>query len=275
MADQNVDMEKILRNLHSLEVRLSRLENVLNLSDSDPLYRSYEQSENLNPILGQAILNDEEKGIELQIGRFGLAWLGNIVLLFGITFLTQFLINIGYRFFPFFIGYLAAVSIFLIAKYLRKTNVHLAFIFRINAQVLLFYITVRLHFFSLFPLIQGKTISIILLLLLVVVQVYLSVRNESQVDATLAVFFAIAASILADTAHVTLPIITLTAASAVYLYQRFKWKPLVIVTIFITYISFSLWLSGNSFMGHRLELVTEHHYCIYSGKMILFLMTFM
>ena len=53
-------------------------------------------------------------------------------------------------------GYLSAAAIFTLAHYLKKTNYHLAFMFKLNAQVLLFYITLRLHFFSVSPLNCGQ-----------------------------------------------------------------------------------------------------------------------
>jgi len=170
--------------------------------------------------------------------------------------------NLGYRFFSFLIGYIASASIFLLADYIKKANVHLAFIFRINVLVLLFYFTVRLHFFSFSPIIPGKIISIFMLLILVALQVYLSIRNESQPFAALAVFFALATAILGDTTNLTLPIVMITAAGVVYIYRRFNWEPLLIVTIFLTYLVFFLWLFGNPLSGHTMEMITEHHFGI-------------
>ncbi len=262
MADQNEEIEKILNSLKSVELRLSKLESALNITDSESIYISEKHQETVDPILNGVILNDEEKGIESRIGRFGLAWLGNIVLLFGITFLTQYMMNLGYRFFSFLIGYIASASIFLLADYIKKANVHLAFIFRINALVLLFYFTVRLHFFSFSPIIPGKIISIFMLLILVALQVYLSIRNESQPFAALAVFFALATAILGDTTNLTLPIVMITAAGVVYIYRRFNWEPLLILTIFLTYLVFFLWLFGNPLSGHTMEMITEHHFGI-------------
>ena len=262
MADQNEEIEKILNSLKSVELRLSKLESALNITDSESIYISEKHQETVDPILNGVILNDEEKGIESRIGRFGLAWLGNIVLLFGITFLTQYMMNLGYRFFSFLIGYIASASIFLLADYIKKANVHLAFTFRINALVLLFYFTVRLHFFSFSPIIPGKIISIFMLLILVALQVYLSIRNESQPFAALAVFFALATAILGDTTNLTLPIVMITAAGVVYIYRRFNWEPLLIVTIFLTYLVFFLWLFGNPLSGHTMEMITEHHFGI-------------
>jgi hypothetical protein len=262
MADQDEELEKIRKSLKSLELRLDRLESVLNITDNEPLPRSEELFETVDSSLNTNTSGEEEKGLESQIGRFGLAWLGNIVLFFGITFLTQYLMNLGYRFFSFLFGYFASAAIFFLANYIKKNNVHLAFIFRMNALVILFYISVRLHFFSVSPLISEKSISIVLLLLLVVLQVYLSIRNESQTFAALAVLFALATATLGDATHFMLPIVTLTAAGTVYFYQRFNWEPLLIVTIFLTYIVFFLWLFGNPLMGHTMQMITAHRNCV-------------
>jgi len=262
MADQDSELEKISKRLQSIELRLARLESTLVISENENSFNSELQDRAVSPLLITDTLNEEDKGIESQIGRFGLAWLGNIVLLFGITFMTQYLIILGDRFLSVIFGYTAAAAIFFLADYLKKTNEHLAFMFKMNAQLLLFYITIRLHFFTSAPIIQDKTISIILLLLLVIFQSYLSVRNKSQVFATLSVFLALTTAIMADSTHFTLLLVTLTAALAIYYYFRFNWQPLFFVTVFMTYISFFLWLFGNPFMGHPMQMISEHHFGI-------------
>jgi hypothetical protein len=260
MADQNEEMEKILGRMHSLEVRLGRLENALSITDKESYVNPEPPLNRSDLTLDTNTLSGEEQGLELQIGRFGLAWLGNIVLLFGITFLAQYMINTGYRFFSFLFGYLAASAIFFLAHYLRNTNSHLSFIFRINAYVLFFYITLRLHFFSAVPLIQGKTIIIALLLILVAVQAYLSIRGRSQTSAALAVIFSLSTAVLGDTTNLTLPIVVLTAAGSVYFYKRFNWEPLLIITIILSYAVYLLWLFGNPVAGHLMVMITEHHF---------------
>ena len=261
MADQNEEMEKILGRMHNLELRLSRLEHALNISEteSETAAGMEDALSVVDNTIPPGILNEEEKGLESQIGRFGLAWLGNIVLLFGIIFLTQYMMNAGYRSVSFIPGYLASAAIFILGNYIKKTNFHLSFIFRINALVLLYYFSVRLHFFSVAPLIHGKAIALVILLSLVAVQVYLSVSSKSQTFAALAVIFALSTAVLGDSTNFTLTIATLTAAGAVYFYHRFNWEPLLIVTIFLTYITYLLWIFGNPFLGHPVEMISEHH----------------
>ena len=257
MADQESELEKIDKRLQSIELRLSRLEATLSITDKEKSVSPEELVQTVDQSLNPDILNEEEKGLESKIGRFGLAWLGNIVLLFGIAFLTQYLMNLGYRILSILLGYIAAASISFLANYLKKNNVHLAFIFKMNAQILLFYITLSLHFFTASPVVSNKTISVILLLLIVAFQTYLSIRNKSQAFAALSVIFALITAIVGDTTHFLLPLVILTAAGTMYYYYRFNWEPLLIVTVLLTYISFFLWLFGNPFMGHTMQMVSE------------------
>jgi hypothetical protein len=266
MADQDSELEKIGRHLQSIELRLSRLESVLSITDNEKSFRSENLAKAVDLAPNTEILNEEDKGLESKIGRFGLAWLGNIVLLLGIAFLAQYLMNAGYPFLSILLGYIAAASIFFLANYLAKTNVHLSFIFKMNAQVLLFYITLRLHFFSGSPVLSNKSIAVILLLLLVAFQTYLSVRNKSQAFGALSVVFALSAAIIGDTTHFMLPVVTITAAGTIFYFYRFQWEPLIIITIVFTYISYFLWLFGNPFMGHSMEMITQQN----SGIIYLF-----
>ena len=261
MADRNVDIDEISRRLLSIETRLSRLEDGIPAPDRQLSFT--EDAVNPPSLLISETSDDDGKGLESKIGRFGLAWLGNIVLLFGITFLSQYLMNIGHHYFACIMGYFAAASIFLLANYLKKANDHLSFMFRLNAQILLFYITLRLHFFSVSPLISNKSISIIILLAIVAFQTILAIRARSQSLAVLALFFSVIVSLLGDTTHFTLPLLTLTSAGVIYYYIKFNWRPLIVITIFLTYISFSLWLFGNPLMGHTFELIPDLKYGVF------------
>ena len=255
MTDQENELGKIERRLKSLETRLSRLESVLIIQERENPDYSEEQVQPVVVSLNSERTDEEEKGLESQIGQFGLAWLGNIVLLFGIIFLTQYLMIQGYRFPSVILGYLAALSIFFLSNYLKRTNLHLSFMFKMNAEVLLFYVTLRLHFFSAMPILSNKTISVILLLFLIALQAYLSIRDKSQAFAALFVIFALTTGIICDTAPLILSLVALAAAGSVYSFYRFNWKPLLVVTIILCYISSFVWLLGNPIMGHPMKLI--------------------
>jgi hypothetical protein len=259
MTDHENELEKIEGRLKSLENRLARLESAFVIPEKETMNSSEEQVHTSELLLNSEGINEEEKGLELQIGQFGLAWLGNIVLLFGIIFLTQYLTIQEHRLLSVILGYLSALSIYFLSIYLKKTNVHLSFMFKMNSQVLLFYLTIRLHFFSNAPILSNKIVSVLLLLFLIVLQVYLSNRDKSQGFAALFVIFALTTGIVCDAAHFILPLMTLAACGSVYYYYRFEWKPLLIVTIILSYISAFIWLLGNPVTGHLMELIAEQH----------------
>jgi len=148
MADQESEIEKIRDQLNSLDLRIRRLEAALAYPDANNLTGTSEQAPAIEEMTVSDARAGEEKGLESQIGRFGLAWMGNIVLLFGITFLTQYLMNLGHQLAAVILGYIVSASIFFLSDYLKKTNNHLSFMFKINAQSIQFYKTLRLHFFS-------------------------------------------------------------------------------------------------------------------------------
>jgi len=260
MKDQDVDLKGIEERLHSIELRLTRIEDLVN-ADSSKSYNEIETP----PVSYQAIaeeMAEEEKGLESRIGSFGLAWLGNIVLLFGIAFLLQYLMNLGQSLISVLIGYISASAIFFLAKRLKKSNAHLAFMFKMNGQILLFYITMRLYFFSDKPLIDQKALVVILLIIIVAYQVYWAIRNNSQSLSVISVLFALTTAMVTDSTHLMLPIVTVTAIASVYYYFRFRWEPLLFATMILTYMSFFLWLFGNPLMGHKMVMISEHHFGI-------------
>jgi hypothetical protein len=259
MTDHENELGKIESRLKSLELRLARLESVLVVPERENTDYSDEHAKPLEVSLNSERTDAEEKGLESQIGQFGLAWLGNIVLLFGIIFLTQYLMIQGYRFPSVILGYIAALTIFFLSTYLKKTNGPLSFMFKMNAQVLLFYLTLRLHFFSATPILVNSTISVMLLLFLIALQAYLSIRDKSQAFAALFVIFALTTGVVCDTAALILPLISLAAVGSVYYYYRFNWKPLLIITIILCYILSFAWLLGNPIIGHPMKLIAEQN----------------
>ena len=259
MADQESELDKIRVQLNSMELRIRRLESTWAYSEAGKTINRGEPAQKVEQATAADVQTGEDKGLESQIGRFGLAWMGNIVLLFGITFLTQYLMNLGHQLLSAILGYIAAAAIYLLSDYIKKTNIHLSFMFMMNAQVLLFYVTLRLHFFTDDPLLSNMTFSVFLLLLIVALQVYLSIRNNSQAFAALALFFLIAAALMSDSTLFIPPLVIIAAAGSVFYLRRFKWKPLFIITIILAYTCFLVWMIGDPFMGHPVKLITERY----------------
>jgi len=98
----------------------------------------------------------DEAVIESRIGEHGLAWLGSLVLFFGIIFLMTFTTSLGYPVLSCVLGYGASTGVFILAYFLRRSFPHLVFMLNISGHLLLYYSTLRLYFFSVPPVVPVK-----------------------------------------------------------------------------------------------------------------------
>jgi hypothetical protein len=257
MAEQETELDRLRGQLAALELRLRRLESAWAYGGGKDAALT-EVPENI--VSGKSMTaaeSGEERGLESRIGRFGLAWMGNIVLLFGITFLSQYLMNLGQPFLSALIGYGAAGIIYIISEYLKKSNLHLSFMFRINALALLFYVTLRLHFFSVQPLIGSKGVAASLLIIISLFQGYMAIKNKLQSFASLAVIFVLITAVVSDNDLLFITLILAGAAWAVFCFKKYTWRALYSVTILFTFIVFLIWLIGDPLMGHPLKLIAS------------------
>jgi hypothetical protein len=260
MSQQNIQLENFENRLKSIELRLANLESELAFNKlSQPSFEVEEHPTNESSSLSKELI-DEEKGLESRIGRIGLAWLGNFVLLFAILFFTEYIITKGHGLLSFVIGVFSVGLIFSISSYLKNSNSNLSFMLKINGQLILFYEAFRMHFFSAHPLIPGKIIVLSILLLIIAFQIYSALKNSSQTFGFLAVIFALFTAIMSDTTHIMLPLITIIAIGAVYFFFKYNWQFLLIAAIFLVYVAYFIWLFGNPIMGHPMQILADHQY---------------
>ncbi len=248
--------DNILKRMKALELRVAQLESELGITWSPKKKAGKLKAEPAE----SAEVSDNQSLLETQIGGSGLALMGNIVLLFGITFLMQYLQNLGFGFFSSLFGYAAVAGVFLLAHYVRKTYSNMAFLFNMNGYLLVYYVTLRLHFFSTVPLISGKIIALALLLIVTAVFIYLALKQSSQLLAGLALVLATITGIVSDTTHFMLPLATIIAAISVFFLARYGWWKLLMLSIFLVYMTYILWFLNNPFLGHPLEAISNHQF---------------
>lgn len=246
-----LDIQQLLQ---SLDSRIARLEEYLGLEEEP------EEAARAVADAPAAAEFEEESGIELKIGEFGLAWLGSLVLLLGIAFLMTYTYSQGYTVLSTLLGYLAAAASFLVSRKWQKSLPYLASLLAIVSHLLIFYTTLRLHFFTDQPVIESRFLAIFLLLLAAGVQYYVAIRGNSEVLAGIAALLLMATALLSDATHVCLPLIVVASAISVYLFIVCNWWKQVIATLFLAYLTHALWLFNNPVMGHPFQAVTEHQY---------------
>ncbi len=202
----------------------------------------------------------KKSALEANIGMYGLAWFGNIVLLFAGIFLHLFIQSKGQSLLAACVGSVFALTMIFLAKKIQKNLIYLSKIFTLFAKLFLFYVTVELHFFTNNPFITNKYFSLFLLSLFVIYQIYKSVKKESEENALLGLFYIIIIGVLSNKTHILLPLLTLTAAGSIYFLFRFGWTKILIYSIILSYSGFILWAAGNPIMNHPAAGVIKNQF---------------
>lgn len=245
--------------LQTLDARISRLEQHLGLGPLDlPAFQS--PAADKEPVIAHAQSDQEGSELEASIGEFGLAWVGSIVFFLGVVFLITYTSSLGYKIISTTIGYFAAAGLFLAASLWKTRASHLSRILVSGSLLLLFYTTMRLHFFSPDPLVENSNIVLILLLVVVALQLYLAVHRDSETLATVGILLGMLAALLIDRTHIELPLVAILSAVAVYLAVRRDWWRLLNASIVLAYTAHLLWLLNNPVVGNPIQAVSAHQY---------------
>jgi len=243
--------EAISERFQSFDKRLKRIESVLGIAE---LKKENEGSEaGTKPQEEYTIERTESRIVE-----FGLAWLGSIVFVFGIVFLMSFTESAGHLILSKVVAYLSTFLLLAFAHFYRKSFPYLANVLNICSPLLLYYITVRLHFFAEQSLIQSKGVIIFALFILIGIQLYNALRRNSESLGILAVFLVIVTAIISDSTYITLPSLIITAVCSIILFYRKSWWNLHITSLFLVYLTHLLWLFNNPIIGHPMKIVELH-----------------
>jgi hypothetical protein len=252
---ENQSIEKILERLKELELRISGLENhavIPQMHVFEPAMEAAGSESQKEEI--------ENEGIESKVGEYGMAWLGNIVLLFGIIFLLQFFKNQGYTLFSSVFGFASVAGVYLTGYLIRQHYPHMARLFTYNGHLLIFVVTLRLHFTSTEPLVSNKAIGLVLLLMVIAPLLYVAFQKKTQILTAIVMLMTVITAILSDSTPFMLTLMILISGYAVFFVHKFGWWKLLMLSIFFVYSCFLLWSLNNPIMTHVLKAVETLQY---------------
>jgi membrane protein implicated in regulation of membrane protease activity len=237
------DLEKILSRLDSIEERISVLE------------LNKEQVKQLQSVSGEEAEDDDSGFSDLKlsisapfesnIGEYGLAWLGNIVLFFAIVFLWQYFNDAGKPFISLVVGGLSVSGVFIMSHYFRKSFTYLSFMFNLFGYIILYYIFLRLHFYNDKPLLTNWTLATVLLLIVVGVQFYFAVKKQSQLMAGLAFMMALFAAFVCNHLFVFFLISIGTTGLVMFSFWKYNWWKAMVFALCIGFLINLYWLLAN------------------------------
>ena len=251
---EDVSTKEIIKYLNKLENRISNIENRLRIFSGEESITETPESENSNETLAKEKNEDQ---LELRIGQFWLAKVGIVVLIIGFAFL----LTLPYENFPLgipsLIGFLLAGSLALLSRYGKNNFPYICSYLTGGAFVLLYFATLRLHFFSLTSIFGNIFFEIILLLIISAITLAYSIKKRSVYFSALSLTFAFATAIVSDNSFFLFFVTAFLSALVIYLKIKFQWQNLVIYGIVLAFFTHLLWFLNNPVIGKTFQLVSS------------------
>ncbi len=238
---------RISERLAFLEERLSALEEKVSSGSRQQSFMNTIENAGFS---GGETVSVDTTTIESNILEYGLSWVGIVVLMFGIGFLMMFIQKLAGSYISSLIGYTAVAGVYILSRYLKNSHEHLAYMLNIGTHLLLYYVTMRLFFFSSPQVIPFREAVVLLLLIAIGFQLYRSTLLKSELVAAIGIFLILATSVFSDMTHESLILNALAALVSLFLFYRYGWWRQMIFSIITVYLSHIIWLMGNPLMGH-------------------------
>ena len=175
---------QLSKRIEELENRISRLEELSAGIGQDEIHIFPKKK--VHREAGEPRKEEAQNEVfESRIGEYGMAWMGNIVLLVGILFLTQYLQYYYRALISLVFGFSSIVIVYLLGYLTRKSLAYMSTLFNYNGHLLLYIQVMRISMFKDTMIIQSPVLSQLLVLLVLLSLIYLAHRNSSQILAVL------------------------------------------------------------------------------------------
>jgi len=261
---QQAGFEQLSKRIGDLERRLIALEKKSSHSKGNSLitFSSSGESHEVQdlPIHDQSNQDKQNESVESRVGEYGMAWLGNIVLFFGILFLTQLLQKNGQEMFSLLLGIMAVSGIYLAGYFFRGSFPYMSQLFIYNGHVMLYIIAMRIHLFTWTRLIENAVIGYGIVLLVIIALMFLAYRNRSQVLAVITWIMAATTAFFSPSIHMMLMLMLGITGTSIFFASRNGWWTGLIISIILVYVTFLMWILGNPIISGSFEIITDHQF---------------
>ena len=239
---------QLITYLKNLEARISRVEEKLNLENL-PSENNFE----LPPLMPQNI-SERADSLETQIGQFWFAKVGIVILAIGIIFLMTFPYQNLPSFFPSLIGYVLVGFLFWLSNYWKSSLQFISQYIFGGALLLLFFSTLRLHFFSSNPTVENPTLELLMLIAVSIFHISFSFKRKSIYLMAFGISLISITALISDSYWLIFFILVLISGWSVYLKRILDWNSFYTYAILLVYITHFVWFIGNPVAGNKIAL---------------------
>ncbi len=233
-----------------LEQRVSRLEAAMKVDHPDD-----QQPE--EAVLPDTVSDEaDEEEFELRVGQNWFAKAGIVLLSLGIMFLLAFPYQDVPSFVPSLVGFVLVAIMMRLSTYWQRSFEQVAGYLVGGGMVVLFFSVLRLSYFTSYPAIETREVTVLLLLAVVALNLVVAARRDSplQLAMNLALGFAAAGATMAP--YVVFGVVTVGVVVSVFLFQRFGKSLYLFTGILCAHGVHLLWGIGNPVIGNELAFAT-------------------
>jgi len=250
-SSNNVTGKEILQHLKSIESRISKIENYLDLHPSPT-----EEGIEAEPIITKKKTETDEE-LEFRIGQFWFAKLGIFVLLVGWLIGNSLPFENLNQVIPVVIGFLVGLLVIATSYFLKKKFPHISGWVLGSGFIIIYIASLRLHFFSSTPLLIDIIPVLIIVYIVSFVLIITGIKWSSPYITALGFSVGYLSALLGDYSLLIFSTITLLAIQSSYLKVKFNWIELLNFTIVLSYLVHLIWFINNPLLGNQLELQTS------------------
>jgi hypothetical protein len=257
MPAGNGDLDHLKQRIEDLEKRMTRMEE----EAAAPAFERtglFRVQSSLGSEPDPKVELTEGDSMESRVGEYGMAWMGNIVLLFGILFLSQYLQKNNQEIISLVFGFVSVALVYLMGHYTRNSLPYMSRLFNYNGHLLLYIQAMRICLFPGSQLIENPVLSQALVLAVLISLIYLAYRKDSQILAIIVWLMMVITAITVGTTHFMLPLMLGISVPAIYFTIKKGWWTGLISSIFFSYLIYLMWILGNPIMGKSVEIISMH-----------------
>lgn len=241
-------LNQIVSNLKNIEIRVSKLEAHLKL-DSDS-----SEDELKLPNIIPSDMSERADSLENQIGQFWFAKVGIVILSIGIVYLLTFPYQNLPPVFPSLIGFVLVAILFGLSHYIRTSLQYLSQYIFGGGLLLLYFTTLRLHFFGVNPAIENNMIEISLLAAVTTIHLYISYKKKSVYLSSIGITLGCITALISNDTYSVFVFSVLLSLFIVHLKLKYEWDGFFIYGITLVYLTILLWFINNPLLGNNVEL---------------------
>lgn len=246
-------LASLINHITHLENRIKRLEEHQGLE-------SYVAKESTPDIQILTSVSNKKDDMEFQIGEYWFAKVGVMILAIGVIFVLTLPYSGLHPAIPGIFGYVITIGLVGLYYVLKKSFPFISRYMLGSALLLLYFSTLRMHFFSENQALTSSATLTFLLSAIVIFNLYISIKRKSIYLAAVNFTLAYTTAIVSDSPLVIFIMIAFLSAAIVILKLKLQWRNMVIYGLFLTYFTHLLWFINNPLMGHEIQFVQTPQY---------------